>query len=228
MAAKTKKAPNFQAFEMRRMKRSEFHGCSYNPRKMTPEARKRLERGLKQHGLVVPICVNLRTMNIVGGHQRVKSLDSLYQTKDYELDCAVIDVDEKKEKELNILLNNTDAMGDFDEDMLADLLNEVDYDAAGFDADTLEKMMGDSFDIDILTDEDVEAKRERYEEGIAHRKRMVAASGRESGIEYYTNIVFPDDVKRQEFFAMLGMKGDLMVDGLQVIERLRTRFKRNY
>ena len=194
---------------------------------ITKEAKEKLKRGLEKHGLVSPLTWNKQTGNLVSGHQRIAQIDAIEATKDYTLQVAVIDVDAKQEKEINILLNNQSAQGEFDLDKLADVLDDIDYSSAGFDADDLEELLG-GIDIDALNDDDIEERRANYEEGIAHRRRMQKASFRENNIEFYTNVVFPDKIKRSEFFVMLGMKDDLIIDGVKVMEQIRSRYKRNY
>lgn len=216
-----------ERYEIEEIQRRQIRNAAYNPRKISREAREKLRKGLEAHGLVSPLTWNRRTGNLVSGHQRIAQIDQIEGTQDYTLKIAVIDVDEKQEKEINVLLNNKAAQGEFDIDMLAELIEDIDYSAAGFDAETIEDILGE-IDIDMMTDEDVEKRRDSYEEGIAHRKRMQAASYRENNIEFYTNIIFPDKGKRAEFFAMLGMKDDTIIDGLRVMEQIRKRYKRDY
>jgi hypothetical protein len=55
---------------------------------------------------------------------------------DYKVRVDVTDVDEKMEKELNILLNNPNAQGRWDYEKLAQLIPDIDYKDAGLtDAD---------------------------------------------------------------------------------------------
>lgn len=125
------------------VKRSEISLSDYNPRSITDEAKKTLKRGIKKFGLVGGVIVNKRTnMTIVSGHQRVSVMDELQrynaQTKenDYVLRVDVIDVDENQEKELNILLNNPNAQGEWDYDKLREIIPDIDYKDAGLtDAD---------------------------------------------------------------------------------------------
>jgi ParB-like chromosome segregation protein Spo0J len=216
-----------ERYEILQIHRSLIKNAPYNPRKITKEAKKTIKEGLENHGLVAPLTWNKRTGNLVSGHQRIAQIDVIENTKDYTLQVAVIDVDIKQEKEINILLNNQKAQGEFDLDKLADVLEDIDYKSAGFNADELEDLLG-GIDIDALSDEDIEERRASYEEGIAHRRRMQKASFRENNIEFYTNVVFPDKNKRSEFFAMLGIKDDLIIDGVKVMAQIRSRYKRNY
>ena len=88
---------------------------------------------------------NRRTGNVVGGHQRLEQLDALEAGAAYSLDVAVVDLDATKEREVNALLNNPTAMGDWDLDALAAMLRDVDAVAAGFDAVELHALF-DGFD----------------------------------------------------------------------------------
>lgn len=99
------------------LNRSAIHFADYNPRKLPEESRKTLKRGIRKFGLVGGIVVNKRTgLTVVSGHQRLTVMDELqkYPENDYRLRVDVIDVDEKQEKELNILMNNPNAQGSWD------------------------------------------------------------------------------------------------------------------
>lgn len=125
------------------LNRSAIRFASYNPRKISEESRKTLKRGIKKFGLVGGVVVNKRTgLTVVSGHQRLSVMDELQKynpdTKenDYKIRVDVIDVDEKQEKELNILCNNPNAQGQWDFDALARLVPDIDYKDAGLtDAD---------------------------------------------------------------------------------------------
>jgi hypothetical protein len=214
----------YEAYSMITIQRNQIKNAAYNPRKIDKKARENLRKGLEAHNLVVPLTWNKQTGNLVSGHQRIKQLDDMEGTREYELTVACIDVDEKKEKEINILLNNQSAMGTFDIDMLGGLLEEIDYDMAGFDDKSLQDMFGD-INPEDLTDDDLQQRGDSYDEGIAHRKRMQAAS-KTNNIDYYSVLVFRDDPNRQEFFAMLGIKDEDYIDGNKVIEAIRGRFQR--
>lgn len=120
------------------LKRSAIRFASYNPRKISEESRKTLKRGIKKFGLVGGIVVNKRTgFTVVSGHQRLSVMDELQKynpdTKenDYRIRVDVVDMDEKSEKELNILANNPNAQGSWDYDALRELVPDIDYKDAG-------------------------------------------------------------------------------------------------
>ena len=103
--------------------------AEYNPRKDLqpgdPEYQK-LKRSVEQFGYVEPIIWNKATGRVVGGHQRLKVLLDLGID---EVECVVVEMDEEKEKALNIALNKIS--GDWDKDKLALLI--TDLTAADFD-----------------------------------------------------------------------------------------------
>lgn len=140
------------------IKRSELSFASYNPRILSKDERAELKRGIKNFGLVGGLVVNKRTgMTIVGGHQRISVMDELHKydpnthSGDYLLRVDLIDVSEKKEKELNILLNNPNAQGKWDDDALRRLIPDIDYKSAGLTEEDL-SLIG--IDFTIQTEEE--------------------------------------------------------------------------
>lgn len=124
--------------EVAELMRSQIAPSSYNPRTITDEGRRQLKKSLRTYGVVGGIVVNKRTgYTIVGGHQKVYIMDEIQkynretQENDYKMRVEVIDVDEKKEKELNIVLNNPNVGGDWDYDRLRELIPDIDYKNAG-------------------------------------------------------------------------------------------------
>lgn len=127
--------------EIEKINISEIKLPDYNPRKIDDETFEKLKRSLEEFGYVEPVIVNRRNMHVVGGNQRVKVLKELGVK---EVDAVIVDLDEKKEKALNIALNNI--TGDWDEEKLKELLKEFDLDSeeielTGFDMDEVSKML---------------------------------------------------------------------------------------
>ena len=164
------------------LNRSAIHFADYNPRKLSEESRKTLKRGIKKFGLVGGIVVNKRTgLTVVSGHQRLTVMDELqkFPENDYRIRVDVIDVDEKQEKELNILMNNPNAQGQWDYDALARLVPDIDYQDAGLTAADL-NMIGCDFLLqteeessiaDALEDMKAAKQMERAEK-VAHMKEV--------------------------------------------------------
>lgn len=136
----------YEKYEIIDLHRSQIKNAPYNPRKITDEAKQKLKDNIKTIGLLSPITWNIRTGNIVSGHQRITVLDSLHGTKDYTLKVARVDLDEKTEKQQNIFMNNPEAMGDFDLEKLEDLIkiDQIDIDATGFTPADIYQLLGDN------------------------------------------------------------------------------------
>lgn len=110
--------------DLRRVPMGLLKPAPYNPRTMSAKAKAGLRNSISAFGLVEPIIWNQQTGNIVGGHQRYAEL------KDrgiVETDVVVVNLDEAKEKALNVVLNNSHISGDFTAQVL-DLLAEIEKD----------------------------------------------------------------------------------------------------
>jgi len=136
--------------EIKKLSIDKLHPAKYNPRKELkpgdPEFEK-LKRSIEEFGLVEPIILNKRTGNVVGGHQRLSVLKHLGYT---ETDCVIIDLDETKEKALNVALNKIS--GEWDDGLLSALLKDIensgfDVSLTGFDVVEIESMFDDEDDI---------------------------------------------------------------------------------
>ena len=145
------KLSKYISSEVIEIQRSMINPASYNPRKITDEARKLLKDNIKRLGVMGGIVWNIKTTNLVGGHQKLSVLDELQkynpETKenDYTLRVEKVNLDPKEEKEQNIFLNNKNAQGEFDSDVLKDLLGDIDFELAGFGQDDLD-LLGFEFE----------------------------------------------------------------------------------
>lgn len=136
--------------------------ADYNPRKDLkpgdPEYEK-LKRSIEQFGYVEPVIWNKTTSHVVGGHQRLKVLLDMGIT---EVECVVIEMNEEKEKALNIALNKIS--GDWDKDKLVLLIADLqgaDFDVSltGFEPAELDALFKDSLKDGIHEDDfDVDAE----------------------------------------------------------------------
>ena len=163
----------------------ELKAASYNPRKdLKPgdAEYEKLKRSIQEFGYVEPVIWNKRTGTVVGGHQRLKVMKDLgYE----EVDCVVVDLDEQKEKALNIALNKIS--GEWDEGLLASLLKDLDnngYDITftGFDLAEAQELFGsgsfenvheDEFDAESATAEIVEPKTRRGDLWLIGKHRLL-------------------------------------------------------
>lgn len=149
-------AKKLQQFEYGTITRDKIKLADYNPRLIDESNLKKLTKGIREHGLVTPLVWNKRTGVLVSGHQRLAAADKIYRKKDYEVPVAIIDVDEKEEKTLNVQLNNPSMQGSWDLGALADLNEDgINWDDMGFDKADIDFMYdGDvNFDDDVVNDE---------------------------------------------------------------------------
>lgn len=133
--------PLASVFEVRMLPIEQLVPAPYNPRKVlkkTDKAYKKLEKSLREFGLVEPLVWNERTGHVVGGHARLAILRSIGVA---EVPVSVVNLSNAREKALNVVLNNQEAQSRYDPTRLADLLDELDdlpeREMTGFDPDNL-------------------------------------------------------------------------------------------
>lgn len=148
--------------QIKKKKLTDLIPADYNPRKdLQPgdAEYEKLKRSVETFGYVEPIIWNEQTGRIVGGHQRLKVMQDLgYQ----EIECVIIDIDESKEKALNVALNKIS--GSWDEDKLMSLITDLegsDFDVSltGFDITELDELFKDSL-TDGIEDDNFDVEEE--------------------------------------------------------------------
>ena len=142
--------------EIRTLKEAQLTVADYNPRRdLQPEDAEyqKLRRSIEEFGYVEPIIWNERTGRVVGGHQRLKVL--LEQGRE-DIEAVVVDLAEKDEKILNVLLNKV--KGRWDIGKLADLLQQLDetgdMEVTGFENWELQSLLMQYDHIKDLMEED--------------------------------------------------------------------------
>ncbi|MDH6363112.1 DNA modification methylase [Enterococcus sp. PF1-24] len=136
--------------------------AEYNPRKdLKPgdTEYEKLKRSIEQFGYVEPVIWNKTTGKVVGGHQRLKVLIDMGIS---EVECVVVELDEDKEKALNVALNKIS--GDWDKDKLALLISDLqgaDFDISltGFEPAELDDLFKDTLK-DGIHDDDFDVEEE--------------------------------------------------------------------
>lgn len=200
------KISRYQKFDTQTIHRSQLKGAPYNPRQMSDENRERLKQSLKEHGLVMPPVWNKRTGTLVGGHQRLTVLDALEGTDDYELTVAVVDVDEREEKILNVQLNNEFSMGSWDFDMLSELSFESDIslEEMGFSEEVAFLFNGDDRFAETFETEDYKGDTTKLEAMREARKKGSEDLKRQNSVLYYFTVVCKDSEDRADLMGKLG------------------------
>lgn len=135
----------------------------YNPRKWSEEALKGLRASISEFGICDPFVVNKRNgLRLVGGHMRCKVAIELGLEK---VPVVYVDLDDKKEKALNVALNSKYISGDWTAD-LGDLLGEIQADLPNlFDSLNFEDLLADVPEIEIKTSGDSGDSQESPKEG---------------------------------------------------------------
>jgi len=109
-------------FKVKMMPIEELRKADYNPRSISDEDKKALERSLKRFGLVEPLVWNEATKRLVGGHQR---LDVLLEDGVKEVPVSIVNLPEVEEKALNVTLNNENVAGKWDFSKLDTLKQQI-------------------------------------------------------------------------------------------------------
>jgi ParB-like chromosome segregation protein Spo0J len=127
-------------FEIRLLPIDSLVPASYNPRRPpTAKARAKLKASLAEFGLVEPLVWNARTGRVVGGHARLELLRELGHAA---VPVSVVDLDDDRERALNVVLNNLEAQGRYDPDKLKTVLESLGElsTMTGFDDATLRNL----------------------------------------------------------------------------------------
>ncbi len=156
--------------EEQKIKISELKRSEYNPRKITQQELKKLERSIKEFGFVVPVVINEnpdRKNIVISGHQRIKVAEQLGMK---EVPFLAVNLDLTKERALNLALNKIS--GEFEEEQLTDLLMKIEEEnedllsLTGFNTEEVNYLLGlkerEKEDIFASSAEDV------YETGNKH------------------------------------------------------------
>lgn len=180
--------------------------ADYNPRKdLKPgdAEYEKLKRSIEQFGYVEPVIWNKTTGRVVGGHQRLKVLLDMGIT---DVDCVVVEMDEEKEKALNIALNKIS--GEWDKDKLALLISDLqgtDFDVSltGFEPAEIDALFKDTLKDGVKEDDfDVDAE---LQKPTVTRPGDVWTLGRH-------RLVCGDSTKAETFdLLMAGKKANLVV-----------------
>lgn len=112
------------------MKLKDIHPAAYNPRvalKPGDKDYEALKNSLERFGVAEPLIVNETTGNLVAGHQRLNVLKASGAT---EVEVVLVEMEEDKEKLLNIALNKID--GEWDYKKLEAMFEEIEADDIKF------------------------------------------------------------------------------------------------
>lgn len=139
------------------MKLKDIRPAAYNPRvtlKPGDKDYEALKNSLERFGVAEPLIVNETTGNLVAGHQRLNVLKASGAT---EVEVVLVEMDEDKEKLLNIALNKID--GEWDYKKLEAMFEEIeaeDIKFTGFSQEELDNLFDEGLPDWDDTGEDTE------------------------------------------------------------------------
>lgn len=214
------KPSKHEAFEIARVNRSQIKNAPYNPRRISEDAKDRIRGNLKKRGLMHPLTWNRRTGNLVAGHQRLAALDHLEAGAEYSLTVAVVDLDDAAEREQNIFMNNPLAQGDWDVDLLGEVLKfqGLSHDAAGFDPADVYKLFGESPDAQGA--EELEKLAEGLREINERVAKVKVRTEHPDDPNFYLVVVFDSAGTRDALMARVGWEDNRFVDGRKFLKAL--------
>lgn len=205
---------------MREVRRSLIKPAEYNPRQISAHGRRGLAKSLTEYGMVETPVWNEKTGNLVGGHQRLVIIDeqmkydSATATPDYMIVVAVVNLDAKRERKLNLLLNNRAAQGTFERDSLVKMLmdEKIDLEDVHFTRADLEFEIGpiDELFPPARKNQTVEDIAKRAEEMKAKRKAFQQSEDGKADYdsEFYLQVVFDSGEQRMAWLRANGFATD--------------------
>lgn len=196
----TLKKTDLQKFEMATLKRSQIIEHPQNPRLISNAAKKKLKGKMKEVGLLQPLIVNRRTMYLLGGHQRLATIDSIEKyapgKNDFEIDVAMVDLHEDQELEMLVFLNNPSGQGVWNTELLAEINVEsgISFESMGFDSLDVDLMFdGDARFSSLMADvPEVSEAKDALKEIKEHRKESTAAMKEDQALSWYFVVVCKD------------------------------------
>lgn len=186
---------------------------------------------IRDGGLVMPLTVNLRTWNLVSGHQRLSIMDELEKGTDYRLTVATVDIGDDEERKLNVFLNNQSAMGQFDEELLGDLIKDLDFDTSGLGFDKIElDALLNMPELNSVFNSGKETKEgEKVTGKLAEIRRKIRSGSKEKAAnetDFFVTVVFQTAAEVDRFLAGAGYpREQRYLDGHRVASQMGVSLK---
>lgn len=157
------------------VKINELNPAKYNPRVTLKPGDKEwesLKNSIERFGVATPLVVNKATMTLISGHQR---LNVLKNNGIDEVEVVLVDVDDEKEKALNIALNKIDGEWDYQKlEALFDEILEDDIKFTGFDTEELANLFDRELYDRNIEAEETEIEPEQYYEAREDKEEQEA------------------------------------------------------
>lgn len=196
-----------QNFDIVTIHRSEIKNAPYNPRFISEGNKRRLKKGLKKFGLVETLVWNERTGNLVSGHQRLSQIDEIEGNQDYELTVSVVNLSETDEMALNVQLNNTSMMGEYDLDALAEMAEQgANIDDFGFSDSDIEILFGESDLVEKFIDSsEITETKDKLRDIKKDRSEYTEKMKEANNASFYFTVICESMEEREELFNKMGV-----------------------
>lgn len=194
-----------------------------NPRTISESARKKLRASVKEIGVMDTPVLNRTTGLLVGGHQRLHTIDFLerYQQaddgtvkNDYQVEVSLVDMTPEQEAKALVRLNNQNLQGAWDGELLAELGKLVSFEDMGFERMDLEFIMEGVEGVEELFEDAAPVKETKgaLESIKDDRKAMGEDKKVSQSVDYYVTVVCKDQAEKEKLMKHLGIpKGEIYI-----------------
>lgn len=138
------------AHRVRRANLDDLHEDQANARRHDERNLHAIKDSLKAHGQVEPLVVQASTGRVIGGNGRLVAMRDLGWTHAYVVD---VDVDDHEATRLALALNRTAELAAWDDEVLAQLLEDVEIEPTMWNDDELSALL-ESLEDEPVVDED--------------------------------------------------------------------------
>jgi uncharacterized membrane protein YciS (DUF1049 family) len=209
-----------------KINRSQINFADYNPRILSASTRKKLKANLDKMGLMGGIVWNKRTGNVVSGHQRLGIIDQINKTKDYELECVVVDIDLEDEKKQNIFFNNYTAQGEYDLEKLNDMMKDLGYsEDTGFLKQEQMTILGIK---EQITAEEFEQEVAEVEK-IRELLQTIGNTNKDNTVDdFYVVLVFKNKTEKEVMLSNVGLEDNKFQVAQQLFDAVAESVAKRY
>lgn len=214
--------------------RSDIREHPMNPRTISEAAKKKLRASVKEIGVMDTPVFNRLTGRLVGGHQRLHTIDFLEKFRvtddgpknDYQIEVSVVEMDEAQEAKALVRLNNQNLQGGWDAELLRELnlAQGISFEEMGFDRVDMEIMFDDAAAPTLVEfDGDAQARetRDALQDIKADRKAMNERQQKDNNGDWYVTIVCKDAEEKHRLMRLLKLpKGESFISPVEIFAAL--------
>lgn len=221
--AKTK----YQSGAVELVWRSSIKEHPLNPRTISESAKKKLRASVKEIGVMDTPVFNKQTGHLVGGHQRLHTIDFLEKfaitekgiQNDYQIEVSIVDMSLEQEAKALVRLNNQNLQGSWDAELLKALGERVSFEDMGFERLDLAYIFdGEEDTVSVFNDTPQEKEtKDSLGEIKAVRSNMRGQQSSNQNIDYYVTVVCKDQKEKERLMKHLGIpKGEIYISPAEI------------